>query len=119
MSEDNKVSEFKPRRTTKVDNVPPNTMGSGLGDFERERCGECWHFKREPRAGLGVGRCMLMPPLAFPVSQDGQPGQALVRPVLSASYEGCDQFDDSPEEDEEDDGEDGPPPAAASKIVGV
>jgi hypothetical protein len=99
MSEDKKVSEFTPRRGKKEEAAPlvdqPTALGSGIGDFDREQCGECWHFKRDPRLGLNVGRCMLAPPVAQQVQlQGGQMGNLLSRPVMPATYEGCDQFDD-------------------------
>lgn len=96
-----KVSEFAGRRRREPEpgSVPaqdqPSPVGSGIGDFQRGACGECWHWKRQPRAGLDIGTCMLNPPFPFPTPQ----GQVLVRPTPKADSEGCDQWDDDTGED--------------------
>lgn len=99
MAEDKKVSEFTPRRGKREDTAPlinqPAPTSAGPGDFDRNECGECWHWKRDARLGLDIGRCMLAPPVAQQVQmQGGAVGNLLSRPVMPATYEGCDQWDD-------------------------
>jgi hypothetical protein len=98
MNDGKKVSEFPPRRSAAAaqpaqDQPAPTNHP---GDFERNPCGECWHFKRDPRRGLDMGFCMWGPPVAFPVpGPDGRPvGNLLSRPTLTTQSEGCDQWDD-------------------------
>jgi hypothetical protein len=100
-----KTSEFAGRRSREPapGSVPaqdqPSPIGTGAGDFDRNPCGTCWHWKRNPRAGLDVGFCMFGPPVAFPVpGPDGRPvGNMLTRPTLKANTEGCDQWNDESE----------------------
>jgi hypothetical protein len=80
----------------------PSPIGTDLGTFERNPCGECWHWKRVGNGILDQGTCMAGPPTAFPIqAPDGRMGQALTRPVLSAAHEGCDEWDDAPLEDDD------------------
>lgn len=99
-----KVSEFAGRREKRdaapePGSVPAQDQPSPhVGDFDRNPCGTCWHFKRNPRAGLDAGFCMFGPPVAIPHrAANGQAGNILTRPVLTANMEGCDQWDDESE----------------------
>jgi hypothetical protein len=98
MRDGKKVSEFPGRRPDQAAPAQdqPAPTPEHPGDFLRNPCGECWHFKREPRAGLDVGFCMFGPPISFPVpGPDGRPvGNMLVRTTVTAKTEGCDQWDD-------------------------
>lgn len=78
---------------------PPSPLGTDLGSFDRGPCGECWHWKRAKNGQLDHGTCMAGPPVAFPIQMNGQMAQAITRPILPATHEGCDEWDDSPEDD--------------------
>ena len=106
----NKVSNF-PGRKPGQENQPapePAVLGGDQGSYEREKCGSCFHWKKEPKAGLDQGWCMLFPPVGFPIpdGKGGIAGQMLVRPMQRASAEGCDQHDDGTDEYEDDEYED-------------
>lgn len=90
------------------------TPPAHAGSFKRNPCGECWHFQRNPRGGLDVGQCMFGPPTSYPVmGKDGRPvGNMLMRPTLTVTHEGCDQWDDT--DGFEDDGEPGEPARIAA-----
>ena len=93
-----KVSEFPGRKADqpKPDAAPDKYLGGEQGSFERPPCGSCIHWKRIPQAGMDQGACMMMPPTGFPIpGKDGRfIGQALSRPQMVASFEGCDQHED-------------------------
>lgn len=72
---------------------PEKFLGGDQGNFKRELCGRCDHWRKSPVLGLDQGVCMLMPPTALPVQTQNGAAQMLVRPTLPASYEGCDQFE--------------------------
>jgi hypothetical protein len=108
-----KVSEFTGRRADKpAENQPAVFLGNDTGNFQREPCGTCVHWKKDPAAGIGQGVCMNGPPIPFPIQRGQQTGQALVRPVIEANMEGCDQWDDDSDL-EDGDGQ----PAAAARIA--
>lgn len=81
----------------------PSPIGTDRGTFERNPCGECWHWKRARNGTLDQGTCMNGPPVAFPIQTKQGMSLALTRPVLPASHEGCDDWDDElpPEDGEE------------------
>lgn len=113
----NKVSHFPGRikaanEEPKVDTGP--SIGGDQGMHLRNACGGCLSWKRRPEMGLNQGVCMYGPPAAFPVQgPNGQHGQMLIRPTLTADYEGCDQFDDGTDEETDGDGT----PVSVSKIA--
>lgn len=98
---DKKVSEFSGRRPGAPGTVPAQEQpkpDQRPGNFDRNPCGECWHFKPNPRAGLDAGFCMFGPPTPHPVQmQGGRAGNILARPVVTTKTEGCDQWDDESE----------------------
>lgn len=98
---DKKVSEFSGRRVSAPGTEPAQEQpkpDARPGAFDRNPCGECWHFKPNPRAGLDAGFCMFGPPTPHPVQmQGGRAGNILARPVVQIRTEGCDQWDDEPE----------------------
>lgn len=118
MANEKTVSELKPRRAPEPGKPGAiATEPAKPGDFQRNPCGECWHWQPVPRLGLDMGRCMAGPPFPMPVlGQNGQPiGQTLSRPHMKAGQEGCDVWDDE-SEFVEDDGH--PADAPALTIAG-
>ncbi len=103
MADQNKVSEFtgrKPGAANTEQQPEVGILGDDLGDFQRAPCGGCYHWKREPRMGLNQGTCMLFPPNPIPIQDGtGKLGQMRVRPLMLATEEGCDQFDDDSDDD--------------------
>lgn len=93
--------------------------GEYIGGFDRYPCGECIHWKKAPQFGLNNGTCMRFPPSPSIVQgPGGQAAQALMRPVLPAAHEGCDEWDD--ESFFEDDGDGTPsedPARSASPLI--
>lgn len=122
-----KVSHFPPRKPEAAAVAPaPENIGGDQGTFDRPPCGSCIHWKRIPQAGMDQGACMMMPPVGFPIpGPNGQfIGQALSRPQVRASTEGCDQHEDEDgntvfDDETEDDDPGGGEPVAASKIAAV
>lgn len=99
MPNEKKVSEFTGRAAAAKPGPKENQPAPSNkppGEFDRNPCGECWHWKPDQRLGLNRGKCMFGPPTSFPLpGANGQSvGNMLTRPVLAASSEGCDQWDD-------------------------
>lgn len=117
-----KISEFPGRRPDAPprEDQPAIYLGGDQGSELRPPCGDCIHWKRVPLAGANQGACMLFPPVGFPIPNNkGQfVGQALSRPQLPASYEGCDQHETAEEaaEDDEGDDDDGGEPGALAAM---
>lgn len=102
MNDKTTVSQFAGRREKKdgipsaIQNQPaPIEPGGDQGTFDRPPCGTCIHWKKQPRAGVGQGLCMMMPPNSLPVpGPNGQiVGTMNIRPALKAGDEGCDQHE--------------------------
>lgn len=103
----NKVSEFAGRRekrdAPKLAIEAQPEPGGDQGTYQREPCGSCIHWKKQPSQGLGFGTCMMMPPTGFPIP--GPNGQVMgimnVRPGVRAQDEGCDQHETEDEDDDD------------------
>ena len=114
---DDKVRQLPSRKLKAAITVAANNPSTGgdQGGYDREPCGTCVSFKKNPAAGLGSGVCMFFPINAMLIpGPGGQPAITTFRTPVSATSEGCDQHDDG----EEDDGEVEPVPEVSRIAAG-
>lgn len=102
MSNEKKVSAF-PGRKPDAPKGEEKYLGGEQGTFDRNPCGSCLSWKRNPGMGLDQGTCMNGPPTPLPITGQGNRiiGQILSRPIIAAATEGCDQWDDGNDPDGE------------------